>query len=247
MKTITLNRKQIEQILLEKNLLSFNRTISLAHSVKLSKSIKEIGDLRYPVIANVSKIYPNIKMSVIDGQHLLKGFLLNKSNKSITCIYKNYNKKSQLIKDISMLNSTQKNWNDNDYLNAWFYYGTDNSDYYHNYVQMYNYKNDVYKGLSLGILIDIFGNGKEKFRSGQMVFKNLQLSTQIATLCLELKTKYKKGAFTLYGLIMEMKTKKYNYNKLRSRLLNALKNNEDKNCNGREDFREFIRTIYKRI
>ena len=247
MKTITLNRDQIGQLLLEKNLLSFNRTISLSHSIKLSKSIKEIGVLRLPVIANISKIYASKKTTIIDGQHLLKGFLLDKSNKSITCIQKNYNNKAQLIKDIALLNSTQKNWNDNDYLNAWYYYGTDNKQYYHNYIQMYNYKNDIYKGLSLGVLIDVFGNGKDKFKAGQMTFKNITLSKQVADLCLELKTKYKKGAFTLYGLIMEMKTNKYNYNKLRSRLLNALKNNEDENCNGREDFREFIKTIYKRV
>tara|TARA_R100000152_G_C6764645_1_gene189297 strand:- start:424 stop:1167 length:744 start_codon:yes stop_codon:yes gene_type:complete len=247
MKTITLNRKQIEQLLLEKNLLSFNRSISLPHSVKLSKSIKEIGVLRYPVIANVSKIFKDKKMSIIDGQHLLKGFLLNKTNKSINCIYKTYNNRGELIKDVSVLNSTHKNWNDSNYLDAWYYYGTDNKKHYHNYIQMYNYKNDIYKGIPIGTLIDIFGDGKTNFRSGKMVFKNIELSKQIADLCLELKIKHKKGSFTLSGLIMEMKTKKYDYNKLRSRLLNALRNGEDKNCNGREDFREFIKTIYNRL
>jgi len=79
------------------------------------------------------------------------------------------------------------------------------------------------------------------------VFKNVQLSKKIADLCLELRIKHKKGSFTLMGLIMEMKTKKYDYSKLRSRLLNALRNGEDKNYNGREDFREFIKTIYNRL
>ena len=41
--------------------------------------------------------------------------------------------------------------------------------------------------------------------------------------------------------------KDIDFKKLESRLKLSLKNNEDKNCNGREDFNDFIDRIYKRL
>ena len=54
------------------------------------------------------------------------------------------------------------------------------------------------------------------------------------------------------GLILwakEKYKKKYeiDFVKLNSRLSTALRTNEDKNYNGRDDFKEFIETIYNRV
>ena len=68
-----------------------------------------------------------------------------------------------------------------------------------------------------------------------------------------LKIDYNKNSFTLQGLRNWAFDRKFthlkdvDFNKLKSRLKLSLKNNEDKNCNGREDFSKFIDTIYKRI
>ena len=44
-----------------------------------------------------------------------------------------------------------------------------------------------------------------------------------------------------------MQAKKYDYIKLKARLITSLNNNEDRNMKSREEFREFIRMVYNRI
>ena len=68
-----------------------------------------------------------------------------------------------------------------------------------------------------------------------------------------LKQDYNKGAFTLQGLRNWAFNRKFkelkdiDFIKLEARLKLAIRNNEDKNCNGRDDFSEFIDRIYKRV
>ena len=65
-----------------------------------------------------------------------------------------------------------------------------------------------------------------------------------------LKVKYNKGSFALHGLIMwanEHKDSRINWYKLKSRLNRSMVLREDVNCQGREDFRDFVSRTYNRI
>lgn len=246
-KTINLNRKEVEQLLMPQNLLHFNRSISLKHATTLAKSIDEIGMLRLPIIGDLSKIPNQKSKSIIDGQHLLKGFLLNKRNKNISCLVKKYETKQQLINDISLLNSTQKRWKDEDYLDAWCEFGPDNVKYYHNYSDLRNFYNQVYKGLTIGTLLSIWAKDKKEFKLGRLTFNDRSLSKNISELCYILKTRFNKSSYAQDGVVKEMQTRKYDYIKLKARLITSLNNNEDKGMKAREEFREFIRMVYNRI
>jgi len=244
---IILNRQQVQELLQPENLLHFNRNISLKHSKILSKSIDEIGMLRLPIIGDLSKIPNQKNKSIVDGQHLLKGFLLNKKNKNINCLIKKYSSKQELINDISLLNSTQKRWTDKDYLDAWCEFGPDNFKYYHNYSDLRIFYLEVYKGLTLGTLLTIWAKDKNEFKLGRLTFNDRDLCKQISELCYVIYSKFGKKSFLQQGLIYEMRSGKYNYEKLKSRLITSLNNNEDKNMKGRDDFREFIINIYNRL
>ena len=174
-------------------------------------------------------------------------------NNKINVILKKYNNKTEVIRDVAKLNNTQKTWNDENYLNAWYKFGKNNIDHFSNYAYLWNTYNNIFDGLPCGFLVDLYATSKELFRNGQLEFRDVQFSDKLAQISFMLKQDFNKGAFTLQGLrnwAFERKfiqLKDLDFIKLESRLKLSLKNNEDKNCNGREDFADFIDKIYKRI
>jgi hypothetical protein len=242
---------EIKDMLKEKNLLEFNREISQRHSNAIMESINECGLLRVPVIGDISK-FDKRKYVIIDGQHLCNAIVNIKNIKNINCIVKKYDNKTEVIHDVSKLNNVQKTWNDENYLNAWYKFGKDN-EYFTNYAYLWNQYNEIFDGLPCGYLVDLYSTNKELFRTGKLDFRDRKFSDKIAQLSYILKSEYSKGAFTLQGLKNWTFTRKFkelkdvDFNKLESRLRLALKNNEDNNCNGRDDFSEFIDRIYKRL
>lgn len=245
---------ELKDLLKEKKLLEFNREISQRHTNSIMESINQCGLLRVPVIGDISK-FDKRKYVIIDGQHLCNALtkMPNMINKKINVIIKKYKNKTDVIRDIAKLNNVQKTWNDENYLNAWYKFGRDNIDHFTNYAYLWNTYNNIFDGLPCGFLVDLYATSKESFRAGELEFRDVQFSDRLAQISFMLKQDFNKGAFTLQGLrnwAFERKFKQFkdlDFLKLESRLKLSLKNNEDKNCNGRDDFSEFIDRIYKRI
>lgn len=250
-KTATFNKSEIKELLKEKNLLEFNREILPKHVASMADSINSCGILRLPILGDISA-FDKRKISIIDGQHLLSAWVKTSSYK-IECIVKKYDDKSQVIKDVATLNNIQKTWTDENYLNAWYKFGKDNIDHFTNYSYLWNMYNDVYDGLPCGFLVDLYANNKDGFRTGELEFRDRSFSDKVAYIAHILKEDYNKSSFTLHGLRLWCFERKFqhqksiDFEKLKSRIKLAFKNREDQNCNGREDFKDFIDRIYKRL
>ncbi len=248
------SKTQIKNLLRDKNLLEFNRDIQSRHVEKMRNSVLNCGVLRLPVIGDVSA-FDSRKNVIIDGQHLCKALVsMPKSpdSEKIYVVVKVYQSKKQVIEDISILNNTQKTWNDENYLDAWFKYGKDNVDHFSNYAYLHNVYNNIYDGLPCGFLIDLYASSKEKFREGELEFRDREFSDKLASLCYELQTDYKKASFALHGLRMWafnrlLEKKDVDWVKLRSRLIRSLRNDQDRGLQGREDFKCFIQEVYTRL
>ena len=248
-----LKKSELKTLLIEKNLLEFNRDIQPRHVDKMTKSVMNCGILRLPVIGDVSS-FDSRDMVIVDGQHLCKAIVnlpLGSSINKIPVLVKKYDTKQEVINDISKLNNTQKSWNDENYLEAWFKYGRDN-EYFSNYSYLYNLYNSVYDGLSCGFLVDLYATTKSGFREGSLEFRNREFSDKLANLCYDLQLNYNKATFALQGLRMwafsRLSDKKdVDWTKLTSRLNRSLRKGEDRNIQGREDFRAFVQEIYTRL
>ncbi len=246
-----LSREEVKTLLKTDNLLEFNRSIKPRHVKSMLESIKLCGILRLPVVGKLN-YSDRRKNAVIDGQHLLSAFLKTKQP-FINCVRKEYGDKSQVIKDVAKLNNIQKSWNDENYLESWYKFGKSNLKYFSNYAYLYNMYKEIYTGLPCGLLIDIYATAKNDFREGRLQFRDREFSDNVTQICYMLKMNYKKGAFTLQGLRVWAFRRKFKENKdidflkLESRLKLALRNNEDRNCNSREDFDFLVDTIYKRV
>jgi hypothetical protein len=248
-----IKKAELKKLLEEKNLLEFNRDIQPRHVEKMRNSVRDCGVLRLPVIGDVSAFDPRGKV-IVDGQHLCKALVTSPIGKYnvISVILKVYKSKKQLIDDISKLNNTQKSWNDENYLEAWFKYGKTNYGHFTQYQKLYDLYNNKYDGLPCGLLIDLYTSSKSGFREGTLEFRDEEFSDNLADMCFDLHSRQKKAAFALHGLRVwafeRLGAKKtIDWIKLKSRLAKALKNGEDKNIQGREDFRAFIAGIYNAI
>jgi hypothetical protein len=248
-----LKKSELKDLLIDKNLLEFNRDISERHTEKMQKSIIDCGILRLPVIGDVSA-FDKRKFVIVDGQHLCSAIVnmpIGEGVNKINVIIKKYNEKKEVIEDISKLNNTQKTWNDENYLDAWFKYGRDNK-YFSNYSYLYNLYNSVFDGLPCGLLVALYTSNKSAFREGNLQFKDREFSDKLANLCYELQQNYNKSSFALNGLLLwasarVSEKKQIDWEKLTSRLNRSIRKGEDKNCQGREDFRELVNEIYTRL
>ena len=248
-----LKKTELKDLLIEKNLLEFNRDISERHTDKMLKSVIDCGVLRLPVIGDVSE-FDSRKYVIVDGQHLCNAIVnmpIGSGINKINVIIKKYNSKKEVIEDISKLNNTQKTWNDENYLDAWFKYGRDN-ECFSNYSYLYNLYNSVFDGLPCGFLVELYTSNKSAFREGNLQFRDREFSDKLANLCYELQQNFRKPSHALHGLLKwalarVSEKKSIDWVKLESRLLRAMKKGEDKNCNGREDFRELVNDIYTRL
>ena len=246
-------KSELKELLIEKNLLEFNRDISERHTEKMLKSIVDCGILRLPVIGDVSA-FDKRKFVIVDGQHLCNAIInipVGEGIDKVDVIVKKYKSKKEVIEDISKLNNTQKTWNDENYLDAWFKYGRDN-DFFSNYSYLYNLYNNVFDGLPCGFLVELYTSNKSAFREGNLQFRDREFSDKLANLCYDLQQDYKKSSFSLHGLLKwalgrVSEKKNIDWEKLISRLNRSLRKGEDKNCQGRDDFRDFVNEVYTRL
>jgi hypothetical protein len=251
-----LSIKELKKLTQDQNLLEFNRDIKEGHVDKMLRSIEQCGILRLPVIGDVSK-FDKRGTVIIDGQHLCTAMVLldpnnEKAKNKIPCIFKVYESKAEVIADIAKVNNTQKTWKDADYLAAWTSFGKDNVDYYWNYhelTQIYN----RFEGIPIGFLVDLFAKSKDAFKEGKLEFRDSQFSMKVLQIAHKLKQNHGKPAHTLHGLSKWAIKRKFidkrdiDFVKLESRLMDAVRHNKDKNCNGRDDFSEFIEDIYTKL
>ena len=250
--TKSFTRAEIKDLLTSKNLLEFNREINQNHVNKMAKSIQECGILRLPVIGDVSS-FDKRKHVIVDGQHLSKALIDTYKNGEFQCIVKKYESKADLIKDVAKLNKVQKKWDDTNFLNAWHKYGKDNVEYYANYNYLWYVYTQTFDGLPIGYMIDLYAKSKGEFKEGRLEFRDSDFSDKVAQVAYMLSTQYQKPALTLHGLRIWAFNRRFqekkdiDFVKLTSRLQQALKNNEDKYCNSREDFAELVNVVYTRI
>jgi len=253
-KIISKTISEVKTLLNEKNLLEFNRNILPHHVQKMQASILDCGVLRLPVLGDVSAFDKRGEV-IIDGQHFCSAVTKMRSMDrpdKVDFIIKKYNNKKEVVNDISKLNNTQKTWNDENYLNTWFRYGKDNIEHFSNYAYLYNAYDNIFDGLPCGYLVDLYAVSKTGFREGTLEFRDREFSDKLAQLSLQLKQEWKKGSFTLQGLRMWAferlnSEKSIDWVKLQSRLMRAVSKSEDKYCQGREDFRQFVEDTYTRV
>ena len=241
--------KTVKELLNPKNLLEFNREIKSSHVKKMSKSIKKAGLLRDALIGDISEFDMRRKFAIIDGQHLLSAIYNDKPIDEVPVKIKKYYSKKEVIDDVAVLNNTQKSWNDTDYLNSWYSFGSDN-EHFEAYQKLHYLHNNKFKDIPVGLLVEIYSLNKSKnlFREGKLVFPDESKSHKIAHLILEIRNRFNKNGFSLTGFLYFCKQEKnIDFKKLESRVFNALRNKEDEYCNGREDFKSFIETVYKRL
>ena len=249
-KTLTYNQLSS---LLSHGFLEFNRVVSHQHVSKMIKSVEKCGILRFPVIGDVS-FFDSRGLVIIDGQHLLTAILKTMSpTDTIEVIVKTYTNKRDVIQDIATLNNTNKSWNDKDYLEAWYNFGSENTKYYLNYEKLYDYSVGRFEAVSISLLVDIFTLNKTKFKEGELEFFDLPFSEELAEITRHLKSNYNKAAHTLTGLRVwavgqRNSTGKVNFKKLRARLDQAILEKRDAQfSNSRDDFKVFLDKIYNEI
>ena len=113
-KIISKTISEVKTLLMEKNLLEFNRNILPHHVQKMQTSILDCGVLRLPVLGDVSA-FDKRGFVIIDGQHFCSAVTKMRSidrPDKVDFIIKKYNNKKEVVNDISKLNNTQKTWND---------------------------------------------------------------------------------------------------------------------------------------
>ena len=245
---------KLKDLVKECNLLEFNRDIQPRHVEKMVKSVINCGLLRLPILGDISK-FDKRELVIIDGQHLCTALTqLDPKNavKEVECIIKVYQNKGEVIRDIAKLNNTQKTWNDEDYLYAWVKFGKDNLNHYSAYSDLYNqYEN--FEGIPCSFLIDLFAKNKDDFKEGKLEFRDREFSMKLLQICYKLKVDFKKPSQSLHGLRLWAFDRKFkekrdiNFQKLESRLFDALRNNKSREFSNREEFREFVQSIYTKL
>lgn len=95
---------------------NINRPVTKDHVRTLNGSLKALGSLRAVICAYLSFLDPN-KLYVLDGQHLIEASIIN--GDEIAYVIVEINTKKDLIRTVSMLNSSSKNWTTKDYVVSW--------------------------------------------------------------------------------------------------------------------------------
>jgi len=256
MKIQEFTRAELKELLQKENLLAFNRDITSAHVNKMAMSIEECGLLRAPIIGMLNYLNPP-QFAIIDGQHLTSAIVAIEGKHkykydNVDCIITEFETKKDVINTVATLNNTQNSWNDSNYLTAWYLFGADNVEYYKNYQFIHNlHKND---NLPCSFVITLYCLSKEKFKTGELTFREKEFCDHVYRLALMLKNKYDKQSPCLYGLenwakrryFLDKKT--INFQKLESRLRAGLRTKEHGAMStGRDDFGDWIEQVYTRL
>lgn len=141
-----------------------NREVQQKHVNSLKKSIKVLGVVRDVILAEIPHIEKDVYFYV-DGQHLGRSCYEMKLGFKAKVI--SVKDESDLIKKISLLNSTAKNWKLNDYLNAWC--TAKKPAYIHIKSKMKELKINAISGfLDAYAINSVSGNGLAVFKEGDL-------------------------------------------------------------------------------
>ena len=195
--TIKLTKSEVLELISDENLLAFNREINHLHVARMKKSIESLGVLRFPVLARLN--YSECELAIADMQHGLCAISeIMGDDDTIEAIVKDCEDKREVVDLVSKLNTTSKGWNDEDFLNCWIEFGSDNANY-GNYITL---KDRLVKtGLSIGLLISIYTSNKNKFKSGGLEFDNADKSLFISNFCSYFRSQLGFKSFQLSGLV----------------------------------------------
>jgi hypothetical protein len=251
--TSEITLSELKKLVKEENLLPFNREIAKSHVRKMMKSVNESGIIRDPLIGRMK--YDGNRLAIVDGQHLVSAIVLlskDRRFKNITCKIKDYETKSEVIKDISKVNNVQKTWGNQDFLDAWYKFGSSsNSKHWPNYCHLWSRFRSG--NLPPGLTIDIYTNSKDAFKDGRLEFFDIDFSNEVYNFISALKREFDCPAHMLYGALYFLKsirtTTNIDFNKLYSRLYDILKYEayEEDDVKGREEFRAFVKQVYNKL
>jgi len=251
-----LRMSHIDELLKKNNLLEFNRNININHAIMLGKSAAERGILRMPLIADVSAFDKRRQYVIADAQHFCKGISLLKGPmrpSSLACLVKEYKSKEELISDIAMLNTTASSWKDDDFLNAWYRYGSDNTLHFKNYAHLFTMRENILTELSPGLTIDIYTSDKKAFKNGRLSFRDRGFSDNLAVILNDLKKDgVFNGANSLLGILQwtlarYSSNKPIDLNKLDQRIRSAVRIGEISKKEGRDSMIDLVEVVYNRI
>ena len=162
---------------------------SLFKKMKGNRSVKSNSNLEAEIkeMGQLAPVMVNSRYEIIDGQHRVE--VLKKLNKPVIFII------SDVVapRTVISVNSTQRNWKDEDYLN--FHCERGNGAYIR-FAQIYKQYRDY---VALTVLIDMVCRDKQVFKNGEMVIKDeVSLLTKLAFLKeFSLKTEVPKLRQTL--------------------------------------------------
>ncbi len=222
---------ELKRLVEPEQLLPFNREIMPKHVGEMVESIKECGVLRVPIIGKLN-YNGGLPYAIIDGQHLITAIIqLDESSGTdlVKCIMKEYDNKKDVIKTVAKINNTQRPWVDLTYLNAWYLFGDENEHF-----ENYEYVNHLHTtdNLPCSFIVQLYSTTKDKFKEGEMVFRDKAFCDKVYKLALMLKNQYDVAGACLYGLerwakVRHFKDKKQiDFQKLASRIRAGIRNKE---------------------
>jgi len=160
--------------------MQFNRPTSEAHIKRMQKSVVEVG-IQRGINVIITDVFTGVETPYIaDSQHLSRG-VLNLKNKQLfghLVSFENHiDNKEDIIRFVTLMNSTAKNWSLKNYLNAWCTYGL--SDY------LFLKEKHEETGYGINPLVEAYSNrrgfGNATFKQGKFV-ADRQVGNAIVTL-----------------------------------------------------------------
>jgi hypothetical protein len=211
---------------------SSNRELDQKHVNRLVRAISQRN------LLNVNPIVVDNHMRVIDGQHRLAAAQILEVE--IYYIMENIDRK-----DISMLNSNQKNWNAMDYIN--FY----TIEKVSSFIQFSSLINNYPEMAVSALLILSNSEGRRnivQLKDGYLDVLNIEHAKEVSDLCKDLNRKFQyqfvfDSRFPL-ALSLAVNTENFDFNKLVEKLEASPRDFVP--CHTKEQYLEMIEEIYNR-
>lgn len=179
-----------------------NRTTNDIHLSRLKESIKK-RDLKMPILVNS-------KMQVIDGQHRLMAYRELGNEYSVDFIIGN----GLGIKEVQILNTNQKNWTMDNYLDTYCTLKKPEYLVYSDYKAQFPFTHDVAISLIVGVTgkprMDHYNNFKDGLFECTYLDDAYAIGNKLLMIADTHPNVYRRSNF-IYAMIRVMRLKKYNH------------------------------------